>query len=158
MTDAPPQQACDDHSVAHVAHGAMRGVVAAMAMTGLRAMTISLRMVDEPPPRAILRQKSRGLFRLAGKRNRRALQELMHWGYGAAGGAGFAALPPEVRRRAWVGPVYGILIWIGFEAVQAPLIGLKQAKKLRPVERVALAVDHLLYGFVLSETRRLPPS
>ena len=50
--------------------------------------------------------------------------------------------------------MYGILIWIGFEAVQAPLMGLKQAKKLRPVERVALAVDHLLYGFVLSETRR----
>ena len=108
MTDAPPQQAGDDHSgVAHVAHGAMRGVVAAMAMTGLRAMTISLRLVDEPPPRAVLRQKSRGLFRLAGKRNRRALQELMHWGYGAAGGAGFAALPPEVRKRPWVGRCTG---------------------------------------------------
>ena len=156
MTE-PPQQQGDDRSaghVAHIAHGAMRGVVAAMAMTGLRAFTISLGLVDEPPPRAILRQKSRGLFQVAGKRNRRALQELMHWGYGAAGGAGFAALPEGVRRQPWFGPLYGVAVWLGFEAVQAPLLGLKQAKQLRPLERVTLAADHLVYGFVLSETRR----
>ena len=35
-------------------------------------------------------------------------------------------------------------------------MGLKQAKQLRPLERVALALDHLLYGLVLSETRRRP--
>jgi hypothetical protein len=33
-------------------------------------------------------------------------------------------------------------------------MGLDQAKKARPVERAALAVDHLMYGLVLSETRR----
>ncbi|MGI8594784.1 MAG: hypothetical protein ACR2ML_10545 [Solirubrobacteraceae bacterium] len=33
---------------------------------------------------------------------------------------------------------------------------LKQTKKVRPVERMALAADHLLYGFILSETRRRP--
>ena len=47
-----------------VAHGALRGVIAAMAMTGMRAFTISVGLVDEPPPRAILRQKSKGLFRV----------------------------------------------------------------------------------------------
>jgi hypothetical protein len=155
MTDAPSTEAKDDRSLGHVAHGAMRGVVAAMAMTGMRAFTGSLGLVDDAPPRAILRQKSRGLFQVAGKRNRRALQELMHWGYGAAGGAGFAALPEGMRKRPWVGPLYGLGVWLSFEVVQAPLLGLKQAKELRPVERVALAVDHLLYGFVLSETRRL---
>ena len=156
MTETPPQQG-DDGSpgyVAHIAHGTMRGVVAAMAMTGLRAFTISIGLVDDSPPRAILRQKSRGLFQVAGKRNRRALQELMHWGYGAAGGAGFAALPERVRKQPWFGPLYGVGVWLGFEAVQAPLLGLKQAKELRPLERVTLAADHLLYGFVLSETRR----
>jgi hypothetical protein len=40
--------------------------------------------------------------------------------------------------------------------VQAPLMGLDQAKKARPVERVALGVDHLIYGLVLSETRPRP--
>ncbi len=33
-----------------------------------------------------------------------------------------------------------------------------QAKHPRPVERVAFAADHLLYGFVLSETRSRPRS
>jgi hypothetical protein len=36
------------------------------------------------------------------------------------------------------------------------LLGLTQAKRLRPAERSALAADHLLYGFVLSEMRRRP--
>lgn len=142
--------------MAHVAHGALRGTVAAMAMTGLRAFTISVGLVDEPPPRAILRQKSRGLYRLAPKAKRRAAQELIHWGYGAAGGAGFAALPASARNRQWLGPLYGVGVWLGFEALQAPLLGLKQAKRLRPLERLALIADHLLYGFVLSETRRTP--
>ncbi len=141
-----------------VAHGALRGVIAAMAMTGMRAFTISVGLVDEPPPRAILRQKARGLFRAAPKRPRRAVQELAHWGYGAAGGAAFAALPDGVRRRAWAGPLYGLVLWLSFELVQAPLMGLKQAKELRPVERAALAADHLLYGLVLSETRSRPRS
>jgi len=144
----------DGQSVGEIAHGAMRGVIAAMAMTGLRAFTISAGWVDEPPPRAILRQKSKGLFRVASKKKRRAVQELMHWGYGATGGAVFAALPDKVRKRAWFGPLYGLALWASFEFVQAPLLDLKQAKRVRLLERPALIVDHLLYGLVLSETRR----
>jgi len=144
----------DDRTAGQVAHGTMRGVIAAQAMTGMRALTISLGLVDEPPPRAILRQKSMGIFRFVPTRRRRTVQELMHWGYGAAGGAAFAALPDRVRRRAWFGPLYGLVVWLGFELAQAPLMDLKQAKNLRPAERLALAADHLLYGFVLSETRR----
>ncbi|MBA3305379.1 MAG: hypothetical protein H0U25_05575 [Thermoleophilaceae bacterium] len=129
-------------------------MIAAMAMTGMRSLTVSLGLVKETPPRAIVRQTSKGVFRVVPKRLRRAAVELMHWGYGAAGGAGFALLPADLRLRRWSGPVYGLLVWLGFELVQAPLMGLNQAKKARPVERAALAVDHLLYGLVLSETRR----
>jgi len=137
-----------------VAHAAMRGVIAAMAMTGMRSLTVSLGLVKETPPRAIVRQTSKGMFRVVPKRLRRAAVELMHWGYGAAGGAGFALLPADLRLRRWSGPAYGLLVWLGFELVQAPVMGLDQAKKARPVERAALAVDHLMYGLVLSETRR----
>jgi len=137
-----------------VAHAAMRGVIAAMAMTGMRSLTVSLGLVKETPPRAIVRQTSKGMFRVVPKRLRRAAVELMHWGYGAAGGAGFALLPADLRLRRWSGPAYGLLVWLGFELIQAPLMGLDQAKKARPVERAALAVDHLMYGLVLSETRR----
>ena len=66
----------------------------------------------------------------------------------------FGALPRTVRRRPWAGPVYGLVVWLGFELGISPLLGLKQSKQPRPVERVAFAADHLLYGLVLSETRR----
>ena len=127
-----------------------------MAMTGMRSFTVSTGLVDEPPPRAILRQKSKGLFRVMPKRFRRAGQELFHWAYGAAGGAAFGMLPDKIRMQAWSGPAYGLLIWVGFEVAAAPALGLVQAKKPRPVDRVALAVDHLLYGLVLSEPRSRP--
>lgn len=143
-------------AVGEVLHGALRGVIGAQAMTGMRALTVGLGLVDEPPPRAILRQKSKGVFRLAPKKKRRAVQELMHWGYGAAGGAVFAALPDAAKAKPWFGPFYGLTLWAGFEFVQAPLMGLSQAKRVRPMERPALVVDHLLYGLVLSETHLRP--
>lgn len=142
--------------MSEVLHAGMRGAIAAMAMTGMRAFTTSVGLVKETPPRAILRQKSRGLYRVVPKGKRRAATEAMHWSYGAAGGAAYGALPAEVKQRRWSGPVYGLLLWLGFEAGLAPVLGLSQAKKARPVERLALAADHLLYGLVLSETRPRP--
>ena len=62
----------------------------------------------------------------------------------------FGALPPAVRRRFWAGPIYGLVVWLGFELGIAPALDLMQAKRLRPVDRLALAADHLLYGVVLS--------
>lgn len=145
-----------DSTVGKIAHGAMRGAVAAWAMTGMRSLTVNLGLVEEPPPRAIMRQKSRGIYRLAPKRPRRVAQELFHLGYGGVGGAAFAVLPETARLQPWAGPLYGVAVWLGFELALAPVLGLKQAKKPRPIDRLALAGDHLLYGFVLSETRRRP--
>jgi hypothetical protein len=139
-----------------LAHAALRGAVAAMAMTGMRVVTKELGLVEEEPPRAILRQRARGLMGAVPRRRRRAFRELVHWAYGAAGGTGFGALPENARRAAWAGPAYGLVLWVGFEVGIAPALGLRQASQPRPVERAALAADHLLYGFVLSETRARP--
>lgn len=138
-----------------IAHGAVRGTVAAMAMTGMRAFTKDAGLVGQTPPEAVFRQKAHGLLRRAPKHKRGAI-ELAHWAYGAAGGAAFAALPDTIHRRRWAGPVYGFAVWVGFELAIAPLLGLSQAKQLRAGERLALAVDHVLYGFVLSEMRARP--
>jgi hypothetical protein len=46
-----------------------------------------------------------------------------------------------------------LVLWLGFELGIAPVLGLSQAKRIRPVDRLALAADHLLYGLVLSGTR-----
>jgi hypothetical protein len=137
-----------------IAHAIVRGAVAAMAMTGMRVLTTDLGIVEETPPQAILKQRAAGLIRRVPRRRRRATAELAHWSYGAAGGGLFALLP--VRRWAWAGPVYGLVLWLGFELGIAPALGLTQATRLRLTERAGLAVDHLLYGFVLSEFRRRP--
>lgn len=139
-----------------VAHAALRGAVAAMAMTGMRVLTVSLGIVKEPPPQAIFRQRAKGLLRLVPRKRRRATIELAHWSYGAGGGAVFGALPESLRRQRWAGPAYGLAVWAGFEMALAPLLGLEQAKKPRPLDRAALAADHLLYGLVLSEFRQRP--
>jgi hypothetical protein len=146
-----------EHSTpGEVAHAGLRGAIAAMAMSGMRTLTTNLGLVAQPPPRAIIKQKAASLLRRVPRKRRRAAIELAHWGYGAVGGVQFALLPETVRRKPWAGPVYGVVLWLGFEAVLAPALDLKQAGKTRPAERVALAADHLLYGLVLSEIRRRP--
>jgi hypothetical protein len=141
---------------AEIAHASLRGAIAAAAMTGMRAFTVDVGLVDQTPPQAIAKQRARGLLRRIPRGRRRAAIEVAHWSYGAVGGAAYAVLPEPVRRQSWSGPAYGLLVWVGFELCLAPMLGLKQAKKQRPVERAALAADHLLYGLVLSEIRARP--
>ena len=153
--DAAAVEGPDKRSrVGEVLDGAMRGAVGAMAMTGMRVLTTELGLVEETPPKAVSRQRASALLRRAPRRQRRALVEAAHWAFGAGGGAAFGALPGGVRRRRWAGPVYGLVVWLGFELGIAPVLGLSQAKRVRPVDRLALAADHLLYGLVLSEMRR----
>ena len=138
-----------------VLSGAAWGTVGAMAMTGMRVITTELGLVEQTPPQAVGRQRARGmsaLLRRAPRKQRRGLIEAAHWTFGAGGGAAFGALPSRVRGRPWAGPAYGLVVWLGFELAIAPVLGLSQAKRTRPVDRLALAADHLLYGLVLSAT------
>lgn len=142
-----------------VVWGIVRGVVAAMAMTGLRQVTTGLGLVEQTPPDAIFKQRAPGALvrvpRLAYfvARHERAVIELAHWFYGAAGGGAYALLPRSVLRSNWAGPGYGLLTWLLFELSIAPVLGLEQAKKIRLTERLMFAADHLLYGVVLAGER-----
>ena len=139
-----------------IAHAALRGAVAAQAMTGFRAFAVNAGLAKKPPPIAIFGEKAGGVLKLVPRRKRRAAIEVAHWGYGAGGGAAFGALPDSVRRKRWAGPVYGLALWALYEGALAPALGLSHAKRKRPVERLVFAVDHVLYGFVLSEMRARP--
>ena len=142
--------------VGDVLSGAACGAVGAMAMTGMRVLTTELGLVEQTPPQALASQRARGLralLRRAPRKQRRGLLEAAHWAFGAGGGAVFGALPRTMRRRLWTGPVYGLVVWLGFELVIAPALGLSQAKRVRLTDRLALAADHMLYGLVLSATR-----
>jgi hypothetical protein len=147
----------DGPGMGEVLRGAGRGAVGAMAMTGMRVLTTELGLVNQTPPAAVSRQRARGLralLRRAPRKQRRGLVEIAHWTFGAAGGAAFGALPGALRRRPWAGPAYGLVVWLGFELGIAPVLGLSQARRVRLVDRLGLAADHLLYGLVLSGVRR----
>lgn len=135
-------------------HAATRGVVAAMSMSGLRMFAGRLGLLERTPPEMIVGEHAPATIRDLSQSNLEATIIALHWAYGAGGGAAFGMLPEAMRRRAWAGPIYGVVLWIGFEAVIAPLLGLHEQHSLK--QRAVLMADHLLYGAVLSELRRRP--
>lgn len=138
-------------------HSAARGAVAAMAMTGMRTWSVHAGLLEQTPPQALANQRRvHGWLRMIPRRRRRAVIEVLHWGYGAGGGAAFGLLPEAARRSAWSGPAYGVVLWLAFEFGLAPALRLKQAGQVRPLERAVLAADHVLYGLILSEGHRRP--
>ncbi|WP_422773004.1 hypothetical protein ACN28C_08630 [Plantactinospora sp. WMMC1484] len=134
-----------------VLRGAARGGVAAMAMSGLRQATTGLGLVRQTPPESVLAHTAPRLFQRVPVERRRAVIELLHWSYGAGGGLLFGLLPRPLRRRSWIGPLYGFAFWTVFEAALAPALGIdKHREGVR--QRAALLVDHLLYGVVVASS------
>lgn len=139
-----------------ILHGMLRGVVGAMAMTGMRQLTTGLGLVRETPPESIVRRQTKGLLRLVPRRRRRVAVTAVHWAVGAQGGAAYALLPDGVRRARWAGPAWGLAMLVVYQRVVAPALKLPQAKDPELSERLALAGDHMLYGVVLSEFGQRP--
>ncbi len=128
----------------------LRGAVAAMAMSGTRALTSSLGLIEQTPPEAVLHQSAPAMMAKLPRQRQAAVAELAHWAFGVVAGAGFGLLPLGLRRYRWAGAAYGVVVLTGFEVGIAPALGLSQAQHARPVERVIFLADHLLFGIVLA--------
>ncbi len=138
-------------------HATMRGVVAAICMSGVRSLTVRLGLLKQTPPEMVVEEHAGGLLEWIPENRREAAVELLHWVYGAVGGAGFGVLPDRVRLLPWAGPMYGVVLWLGFETVVSPVLGLgRQRRRHTAVERITLTADHLMYGAVLAELRSRP--
>ena len=137
-------------------HATFRGIIGAMAMTGLRMFAMHAGFVREDPPARLARKQARGLLKSVPRRRRGAVVELIHWGVGAQLGLLFGLLPESLRRKPWSGPAFGLVAWLGFDAVVAPAAGLKERRWPHGKERAMFIVDHLLFGLVLSELRSRP--
>lgn len=131
-----------------IARAAARGAIASMAMSGLRQLTTALGMVPSTPPESVIEHTAPRAFHDVPAERRPAVVEIVHWVYGAAGGAFFGCLPRAVRRRRWAGPAYGLLAWAAFEVAIAPSLGLQ--RRHGTAERLALLADHVLYGMVVA--------
>jgi len=142
-----------------VSRGAVRGVIGAMAMTGMRRVTTGLGLLEEAPPSTMAKGAPifARLVRHVRPQRRAELAEVMHWAYGGVGGAIFGRF---VRlRRPWVGPAYGLALWGVYELGVVPVLGLEHARERTVVSRVFVALDHVLYGAVVAgETNHAEPS
>ncbi len=130
-----------------------RGVVAAMAMTGMRRVTTGLGLVRVAPPESIATQGVPSLLARVPPRYRDVAIELAHWGYGGIAGAGFSFLPRRLQRLPGAGAVFGLVIWLGYDKGIAPILNLIQAEQPLTIERLALMGDHILYGVLVAESR-----
>jgi hypothetical protein len=142
--------------VSEIVHAALRGVIGAMAMTGVRVFAVHAGLIREDPPSRLTRKRARGLLAKVPRKRRRTVIELLHWTIGGMLGIVFGLLPETLRRRAWSGPVYGLLTWLGFDTFVAPALGLTERDWPKGRERAVFVADHALYGFVLNEMRERP--
>jgi hypothetical protein len=133
-----------------IARAGVRGLVAAMAMTGTRTVTAAVGPEEQSPPEAIVDKHAPSPVQRQPERNREAFTELLHWVYGAAGGLAFGLLPGRVRRHPAAGPVYGMVAWLGFELGIAPALGVRRARRRNVLWPALVAADHLLYGVVVA--------
>jgi hypothetical protein len=136
-----------------IAHSSLRGVIAAMSMSGMRTLANRLGLLGSSPPEMVAEEELPRVMRTLNQPSRDTLVIVMHWGYGGMGGAAFGALPGTLRLRRWSGPAFGLLLWGIFESLIGPTLGLR---RLSMRERLVLAVDHAQYGAVLSELRTKP--
>jgi uncharacterized membrane protein YagU involved in acid resistance len=139
-----------------MSHFLFRGIVGAMAMTGIRQFASQAQIIRDDPPARMARKQGKGMLRTVPRRKRGAVVELIHWAMGAVFGLLFGLLPESIRMKMWAGPVYGFLVWLGFETTVAPALGLKQRRWPHGTERAIFMVDHLLFGLILTEMRARP--
>ena len=135
--------------------GAMRGAVASLAMSGARAFAKDLGLLEKTPPEAIA-ENADGVMANVPSEWRPAAVRALHAVVGAVGGVTYGVVPDPIRQKAWSGPIWGVAIWVSYEFGVAPLVGLKHARDVDADEQAVLIADHLLYGWILSETRRRP--
>lgn len=134
-----------------VLSGAIRGVVGAMSMTGARTLTAELGLLDAgTPPESVAEEGLPQLVRPFPPRWRPAVVDVLHLGYGAAGGAAFSLLPRRWRRRWYSGPLFGLVLWLGYLTGIAPVLGLRIERRRDVREWAVLAADHVLYGLVIA--------
>lgn len=133
-----------------LARAGARGLLGAMGMTGARQLTTNLGLMDETPPETMVRRVAPSGLDSLDRGMRAALTELVHWAYGAGGGAAYGLLPRRVRSNVATGPIYGLAVWLVFELGVAPVLGLRHPQG-RIVGRVMLLADHALYGVVVAD-------
>jgi len=122
-----------------------------MAMTGMRRMTTGLGLLRKPPPDEIATEGMPAVLARVPPDRRDEAIELAHWAFGAVASVGYSLLPVLARRRGWSGAAYGLAIWAAYEALVTPALEQRGGEARTVSDRIALALDHVLYGAIIQE-------
>jgi hypothetical protein len=135
--------------------GGLRGLVGAMSMTGARTLASEFGLLTKgTPPERVAEEGVPQVLAPVPPGMRPATVDVLHLGYGSAGGAAYGMLPLRWRRQWYTGPLYGIALWLAYLLVIAPLLGLRLERRREIRDWAVLAADHVLYGLVVSRLGR----
>lgn len=119
-------------------------------MTGYRTLAAEFGLLAQgTPPERMADEAIPKLMAAVPGPMRAGVVDLLHLSYGAFGGAVYAILPPTWRRHWVSGPLFGMTLWLGYNAGIVPLLRLHSDHPRRPHEVAVLAGDHVLYGVVI---------
>jgi hypothetical protein len=131
--------------------GALAGLAATVALTGLRQAWSKVGLVFETAPMQVVdRMEEVGLVGDLSPRGRRLLSVMAHFTYGAGTGAVFGLLRRgrgKPTEEAAVGSALGVLAWGAGWSSWLPLTGVHKAPWTQKTPRVLLpVVDHAVFG------------
>jgi hypothetical protein len=131
--------------------GALAGLVATVALTGLRKAWAKLGLVFETAPMQVVdRMEEVGIVDDPSPVGRRLLTVFAHFAYGAGTGAAFGLLRSEKGTptdEAAVGSALGVLAWGAGWSSWLPLTGVHRPPWAQKTPRVLLpVVDHAVFG------------
>jgi hypothetical protein len=107
------------------------------------------RQVGEQPPDAIVKHVARGVGATPTEREADAMAVLVHLGFGASIGAGYALLPP-VGPPALRGTATALAVYAASYQGWIPALGiLPPATQDRPGRPPVIIASHVVYGTVL---------
>jgi hypothetical protein len=144
--------------------GALAGMNGAATMTVLRMLAHRFGLVDQMVPQKVEQwvRRTAGAGAADVPALHRVLDHVLHFGYGGAWGALYAALF-GARRRSHVGPslAFGVAQWAFGMTMLFPALGIGRAAwRSRPRENAVNIASHLLYAavtaFLVEEFARQP--
>jgi hypothetical protein len=131
--------------------GALAGLAATAALTGLREAWAKMGLVFETAPMQVVdRMEEVGFVGNLSPMGRRVLTAFAHFAYGAGTGVAFGLLRRETdtpTEEAAVGSALGVLAWGAGWSSWLPLTGVHRPPWAQKSSRVLLpVVDHAVFG------------
>jgi hypothetical protein len=142
-----------ENALTAILRGSVAGLAATAAMSGVMFAARRAGLMGKMPPERITEAGLNVLGIHTSERTENVLSSLAHMGYGAGGGALFAAIDRAGRLPASgpiAGAIFGLAIWVVSYAGWIPAFGIMPApqrdRRRRPTSMI---LAHLVYGSTL---------